>query len=287
MMQPDGVEAVQRNEYVFENAGRRAEARYRQLSRLYDTNTIRHIEQRGINRGWSCLEIGGGGGSITSWLCARVGVGGRVLAIDVDPQFLEDLSYPNLEVRRHDIRSEGLPKEQFDLAHVRLVLMQLSEPEKAWKQIVETLKPGGWIVVEEFDDLSYLPDPSINPGEINLKVRHAFQQVLTARGVNLRYGRFLPQELHANGLENVGAEASVSIWRAGTVGTGLMKMSCEELREPMLASGLISKEELEADLERVDEPDYLMPSPMMWTAWGRKPGTPGTPPKTNGTFIVW
>ena len=75
-------------EYVFDNAGRTAEGRYRELSRVYDENTIRHIEQRGIDRGWSCLEIGGGGGSIASWLCARVGVRGRVLATDLDPLFL-------------------------------------------------------------------------------------------------------------------------------------------------------------------------------------------------------
>lgn len=286
-MQLKGVETAQANEYVFENAGKRAEARFRQLSRLYDTSTIRHIEDRGIDRGWSCLEIGAGGGSITRWLCARVGVNGRVLAIDIDPQFLENLSYPNLKVWRHDIRNEGLPKQQFDLVHVRLVLMHLCEREKAWKQIVEALKPGGWVVAEEFDDLSFLPDPYINRDEESLKVRRAFQDVLTARGVNLRYGRFLPYELPSNGFVDVGAEASVSIWKGYSAGTTLLKLSCEELREPMLASGLISREELDADLRRMDEQDYLMPSPMMWTAWGKKPGNHTRLPETSDGFILW
>jgi len=131
-------------------------------------------------------------------------------------------------------------------------------------------KPGGWIVVEDFDDLPFLPDPYINRGEESLKVRHAFQEVLTARGVNLRYGRFLPQELQANGFVNVGAEESVSIGKGNSPGTQLLKLNCEELREPMVGSGLISREEFEADLRRVDEEDYLMPSPMMWTAWGQR-----------------
>lgn len=269
-MQANEVQTVQANEYVFDKAGKRAEARYRQLSRLYDTNTIRHIEQRGIDRRWSCLEIGAGGGSITRWLCARVGVRGRVLAIDIDPQFLENLSYPNLDVWQHDIRSEGLPEEQFDLAHVRLVLMHLSEPQKAWKQIVETLKPGGWIVVEEFDELSFGANPSINPGEVDLKVRQVFHEVMTARGVDLRYGRLLVQELQANGLVNIGVEASASLWGRKSAGTSMMKLSFEELREPMIGSGLISQEEFEADLKRVDDQDFLIPSPVMWTAWGRK-----------------
>ena len=269
--QAGGVDTAQTTEYVFDNAGKNALARYRGLSDLYDANTIRHIEQRGIDKGWSCLEVGGGGGSITSWLCARVGVTGRVLATDIDPRFLQVLSYPNLEVRRHDIRNEGLPRQEFDLAHARLVLMNLPGREKALRRMVETLKPGGWIVLEEFDDLSFLPDPAVNPGEMMLRVRHAFQQVLTARGANLRYGRLLPQVLQSNGLENIGAEASISIWRGNSAGTSLLKLSCEELRESMVGSGLISQEEFEADLKRVDQQDFLMPSPMMWSAWGQLP----------------
>jgi SAM-dependent methyltransferase len=216
-----------------------------------------------------------------------VGVTGRVLATDIDPRFLQALSYANLEVCHHDIRSETLPPNEFDLAHVRLVLMHLPDWRSALRRMVEALKPGGWIVVEEFDDLSFLPDPSINPREISLKVRHAFQQILTARGVNLRCGRLLPQELKANGLANVGGEANISIWSGHSAGTDLLKLSCQELREPMLASGLISQEEFEADLKRVDEQDYLMPSPMMWTAWGRKAGSPADRPNESNEFIYW
>jgi hypothetical protein len=39
------------------------------------------------------------------------------VATEIDPYFLHTLSNPNLEVRRHDIQTEGLPKHQFYLAH--------------------------------------------------------------------------------------------------------------------------------------------------------------------------
>jgi SAM-dependent methyltransferase len=167
--QGNGAQTARATEYVFDKAGRMAEARYRELSRVYDENTIRHLEQRGIDTGWSCLEIVGGGGSIASWFCARVGVTGRVLATDLDPRFLEILSYKNLEVRRHDIRTEGLPKEQFDIAHARLVLIHLPDRGVALRQTIEAMKPGGWIVVEDVDALTFLPNPSISPGEANLR----------------------------------------------------------------------------------------------------------------------
>jgi ubiquinone/menaquinone biosynthesis C-methylase UbiE len=258
-------------EYAFDNRNDPAEERYRELSALYDAQTVRHIEQRGIEEGWHCLEVGGGAGSIASWLCTRVGPTGRVLATDIEPRFLETLAFSNLEVRRHDIRYEGLPEHQFDLAHARLVLMHLPGRELALQRMLVSVKPGGWIVVEEFDNLSILPNSTANPGEEELKVIRAGLRVLTARGVELRYGRWLPRQLRSLGLVNVGAEASASMWQGDSPGTRLYKLAFEELADPILRSGLISDAEFETDMRRLEELDFLMPSPMMWTAWGQVP----------------
>ena len=258
-------------EYVFDNRDELAQTRYRDLSALYDAQTIRHLEQRGIKEGWSCLEIGGGGGSIAAWMCNRVGMAGHVLATDIEPLFLQRLSFANLEVRRHDIRYGGLPKAEFDLAHARLVLMHLPGRELALERMIESLKPGGWIVVEEFDNLSILPNSNVNPGEEELKVISVALRVLAAHGIELRYGRWLSRQLRQLGLRNVGAEASVSIWEGDSPGTRLYKLSFEELADSILRSGLISEAEFETDLRRLDEWDFVMPSPMMWTAWGQVP----------------
>ena len=257
--------------YVFGNTDEYARLRHRELSALFDSQTIRHLTQLGVDKGWTCLEVGGGGGSIASWLCERVGDLGGVLATDIDPRFLGALSYSNLEVRRHDIQTEGLPERQFDLAHTRMVLMHLPDRELALQRMLKAMKPGGWIVIEEMDDLSIVPDSSVNPAEEELQVRRAFQHVLASRGVELRYGRLLPQKLRAQGLVNVGAEASVSIWKGRSAGTRLLKLTCQQLRDPIIGSGLISQAEFDSEMKRVDEPDFLMPSPMLWTVWGQVP----------------
>src|SRR5436309_11708523 len=70
--------------YLLDNAGREAPARFGALSAMFDTGTIRHLEERGVARGWQCWEVGGGGGSIATWLARRVGLAGRVLATDID-----------------------------------------------------------------------------------------------------------------------------------------------------------------------------------------------------------
>jgi ubiquinone/menaquinone biosynthesis C-methylase UbiE len=259
------------SKHAFDNVNVLAEARYRELSALYDAQTIRHLERTGIVRGWHCLEVGGGGGSIASWLCERVENQGRVLATDIEPAFLQTLSFNNLEVRRHDIRMEGFPEFQFDLAHARLLLMHLPGRELALRRILAALKPGGWIVIEEFDTLSVFPDSGANPDEEEVPILRACYQVLNAHGVDLRYGRRLPLRLLANGLVNVGAEASLSLWKGQSPGTSLFKINFEDLADPIMRCGQMSQDQFESALRRFDEQDFRMLSPTMWTAWGQIP----------------
>lgn len=258
-------------DYAFDNVNDFAKGRYRDLSDLYDVQTIRHLAKTGIEKGWDCLEVGGGGGSIASWMCERVGGKGRVLATDIEPRFLRTLCFNNLEVRRHDIRVGGLPECAFDLAHARLVLMHLPGREIALQRMIETLKPGGWIVVEEFDVFSIFPDSRVRPVKEQLKAIQAFYEVMTSRGVDMRCGRQLAQQLRERGLVNIGAEASMSIWQGDSPGTSMFRLSFEELADSILRSGLVSEAELEADLKRLGQKDFQMLSPAMWTAWGQVP----------------
>lgn len=258
-------------EYVFDNRYELAQMRYRDLSALYDGQTIRHIEQCAIEEGWSCLEVGGGGGSIAAWMCNRVGPNGRVLATDIEPGFLERLAYANLEVRRHDIRYEGLPTQEFDLAHARLVLMHLLGSEVALQRMIGSLKPGGWLLVEEFDGLSVLPNLTPDSVVQEPRLSRALRQVLIARGVDMGYGRSLPQRLRVQGLVNIGAEASMSLWNGHSAGKSLFKLNFEEMADAILRAGLMTEAEFEADLKRVDDSDFVMPSPLMWSVWGQVP----------------
>jgi hypothetical protein len=39
----------------------------------------------------------------------------------------------------------------------------------------------------------------------------------------------------------------------------------------MIDAGYITEEEFDQDIARLNDPGFLMPSPIMWTAWGRRP----------------
>src|SRR5215469_2965086 len=53
------------------------------LGKLFDAGTIQLLTERGVTVGWQCLEVGGGEGSIATWLSERVGPSGRVMVTDI------------------------------------------------------------------------------------------------------------------------------------------------------------------------------------------------------------
>ncbi|HEX3967134.1 MAG TPA: methyltransferase domain-containing protein [Edaphobacter sp.] len=270
--QSDRAKPPANSNYALDNAAREASPRFAALAAMFDPGTIRHLEQRGVTSGWNCLEVGGGGGSIAAWLAARVGPAGRVLATDIDPRFLQSSQTANLEVRRHDIVNDPLPEAAFDLVHSRLVLLHIPEREKALARMVAALKPGGWLVDEDFDASSILPDPTANPAEVLLKTLTATRRVMQDRGADDRtFARRLFTRLRAHGLVDVDAQASLSMWHSGSPGAALLRANFEQLHRTMIDAGYLTGQEFDQDLARLDDPDFLMPSPIMWTVWGRRP----------------
>jgi len=250
---------------------RNASIRFAALAALYDSTTERHLQDRGVAPGWHCLEVGGGGGSIARWLGERVGPGGRVIVTDVDTHFLDQVALENVEVRRHDITSEPLPEQAFDLIHTRMVLIHLPARDEVLSRLLSALKPGGWLVCEEFDRVSVPPDPAVFAGEIDLKTHAAMGRLHDDQGVASRCGRLLFGRLRGMGLIALGAEARLVMVQSGSWSTTLLRASYERRRGAMIDAGYITDEQFDADLARMEAADFMTPSPLMWTVWGRRP----------------
>lgn len=135
--------------YPFDNAAPQARDRFANLSTLYDEVTRRHLDRFGIGGGWTCLEVGAGGGSVAGFMSERVGPAGHVVATDINVDWMAGSLPANVELRRHDIGVDPLPEHAFDLVHARAVLTFVPERQSALMRMVAALKPGGWLLVEE------------------------------------------------------------------------------------------------------------------------------------------
>ena len=57
----------------------------------------------------------------------------------------------NVELLRHDIVRDALPLGAFDLIHARHVFVHLPNAAAILPKLKAALKPGGWLVIEDFD----------------------------------------------------------------------------------------------------------------------------------------
>jgi SAM-dependent methyltransferase len=256
-------------EYVFANTKATAAERLQVLAEIYDPITRACLERTGVAQGWSCWEVGAGYGTIARWLAERVGPAGQVLATDLDPRFLESLRSTTLQVARHDIVRDALPPQRFDLIHARLLLCHLPEREQVLDRMIEALKPGGWLVIEDYDGLSLLADASIDPAETSLEAARAFRELLRRRGVDLYFGRRIATLLRARGLRQVSAEGRAFMSLDGSIYARMQRLSLEQVRDDLLTLGLIAAEDYERDLATMQR-NFMAPLSLLWSAAGRK-----------------
>jgi SAM-dependent methyltransferase len=260
--------------YAFDNALAVQRERLDTLEELFDPGTIRQLEARGVAPGWRCLEVGAGGGSIATWLCDRVGPEGGVLATDLDTRWVAELSQPNLEVRVHDLLEDDLPEGEFDLIHTRLLLAWLGDPRVGIERLIGALRPGGLLLAEEIDFVSSVPDPRMDaaPRALFERAVNAHNTVLAQRhSFDPFYGRRVAGDLEDAGLTDVGSEGRAATWRGGGPGGRIWRLSIDQLRDEIVALGLMSPTDLEAALALCDDPGLVVMSPVMMAAWGRRP----------------
>jgi SAM-dependent methyltransferase len=256
-------------DYVFANSDSIAGQRLQVLAEIFDPVTRACLERTGIAPGWSCWEVGAGYGTIAQWLHERVAPEGHVLATDLDPRFLAPLAQHNLRVMKHDIVAGPMPKESFDLIHARLLLCHLPAREQVLDRMIEALKPGGWLVIEDFDGLALPPDPALNPAEMTLRSSAAVRELLRSAGVDLRFGRRVTGLLSARGMSSISAEGRVFMSGDARF-MRFQRLTFAQVQDELLARELVSPEQLVHDLETLER-GYLALLPMMWSVAARRP----------------
>ena len=108
--------------------------------------------------GMAVADIGAGTGLFTRLFAEKVGSTGKVYAVDIAPRFLEHIA---ADAKKHNQNqvvtilgsqdSTNLPVNSVDLVFLSDVYHHLEQPEKTLASIHSALRPGGRLVVIEFD----------------------------------------------------------------------------------------------------------------------------------------
>jgi SAM-dependent methyltransferase len=249
------------------------DARLSLLEQLYDPVSRRRRSL--VQRGWRCLEVGAGRGSMALWLAEQVGPAGQVVATDVDTRYLQRLDLPNLEVLEHSILEDpldALGPGSFDLVGSRLMLFHLvGKQEVAIRQMTKCLRPGGWLIDEDADWGTAAPVDPAHP--LYDGYRRAWRDGgwFTSRGYDKAFGQKLPALFERCGLQDIRHEAATEVVRGGSPWARWWEVTLEVINE-LGGGGESDQREVEVMTTALADPTVWFLRELLHACWGRRVG---------------
>jgi ubiquinone/menaquinone biosynthesis C-methylase UbiE len=257
--------------------GEAAVRRLTALHRVYSPAGRRILLRAGLKPGMVAADFGCGVGATTRTLAEMVGPAGSVTGVDV--------SAAQLEQGRNLCKSDGitnaifveasatatdLPRNSFDLVYCRYLLLHLVDPSACLREMMEILKPGGTLVVEDGD----LTSAGSTPPSSLQWFADLFGRLGPTRGLDYALANRLYHLVKAAGFPEPDIEIHQPAIARGEE-RFLLKWTIEEAASAFIAAGLVTADEMDkilADMDRDTKDLSILPlAPRMSIVWARKP----------------
>ena len=257
--------------------GEAAVRRLTSLHRVHAPAGRRILLQAGLKPGMKVVDFGCGVGATTRMLAEMIGPWGSVTGIDLSKAQLEQgrqlcssAGFANASFLEASATATGLPRNAFDLAYCRYLLLHLTDPAACLAEMFAILKPGGVVVVEDGD----LTSAGSSPQSSIRWFADLFGRLGPTRGLDYSLATRVFHLVKAAGF----AEPEIEIHRPA-IPRGddrlLPLWSVEEAAPAFVAAGLVTEAEMNSILAEMDRdsrnPDILVLAPQMYQVWARKP----------------
>jgi ubiquinone/menaquinone biosynthesis C-methylase UbiE len=230
--------------------------------------------------GGRAVDFGCGPLGVLDMLSRRVGPAGDVIGLDSEPRMIgfaqrsvAERGLDNVTLIRADARAAGLKADSFDLAHERLVLITLTSLQAVVDEMVRVVRPGGWVIMQNVDWITWACEPA-HPAWDSLL--DALVKTWKSIGLNPSAGRRMPALLRDAKLTDVTIEVSVHTQHAGEPNQLLLLRFIDIFRDQIVRGGTLDAPQLTrltAELtEHLARPETFTLQPLLFQAWGRKPG---------------
>jgi predicted O-methyltransferase YrrM len=227
--------------------GRSGRERLRILSHVLQAGTLHFLDRVGLRPGMACMDVGCGGGDVTRELARRVGSRGRVVGIDMDPTQLEIVrveaaaqNITSVDYRVADVSNPPSDLGNFDFIYTRFLLCHLMKPSQVLCWMVNCLKPGGVLAVEDCDFTGHFCYPPLPAFDRYVEL---CGEVMRRRGGDPNIGLKLPQMFSDVGLSIGGVTVAHPSDVDGDVKL-LNALTMENIGEAVLNDGLATVDEV-------------------------------------------
>jgi len=261
--------------------GRAASHRLQILHSVYGPGARRVLEDAGIKHGMRVADLGCGVGMTTALLAELVGPTGEVVGVDfsaaqlaqarelLPPEFSRNVTF--VEASATDT---GLLYGSFDLVYSRFLLIHLTDPEAALREMHRLLKPGGVLVCEDGDLTTAGSEPTT---ALNM-FADLFGRLGPTWGVDYTIGRRLFQTVQAADFSDIEITYNQPVFARGE-GKRLADLSVAEAGPSFVNAGLITVEALDQTLIEMrlaaEDENVLAVMPRMSQVWARKTAPKG------------
>jgi SAM-dependent methyltransferase len=272
-MSANGLAAI--GQYAL-GTGANAVGRLDLLHSIYSHMGRQVLTEAGLTEGMHVADFGCGTGTMTRTLASIVGPSGSVTGIDLHGAQLEQAGalcaqegLSNTRFIEADATRTGLPRNTFDAAYCRFLLLHLPDPAACLKEMWAILRPGGLVVVEDGDLASAgsIPQTALDA------FADLFGRLAPIRGVNYSVANVLPALVADAGFSELGLKVHQPAERAGASGI-LLKWSVEEAGPAFVDAGLVTQSQLAGRLAEMQDAatdsNVLALAPRMSLVWARK-----------------
>jgi len=249
------------------------------VNSVHGPDTERLLLRAGLIKGMRVADVGCGIGTISAWMAKQVGPNGEVIGVDISPEQIAQAqkdayrrTLTNLHFKVASAYDIGLPLDSFDLVFCRFLLMHLTHPADALREMAALVKPGGTLVCEDGDFTGPFCEP---PSPAFDRLFELYRAVVEHRGADPRVGPKLYRLFLDAGFAQPEVQIVQPVFVRGAA-KRLPEWTLTECAPSLIEAGLSTREEIDrlaAEMKAMAEDETtLFGMARMIQVWARKGG---------------
>ncbi len=234
--------------------GEKGQERLDILNKVYGPRSRQFLFTVDAEKAKKIASVGCGTGNMEIWL-AQTFEDAEVLAIDASEEQLKigeerasQKGVKNVSFLLKDVYNFDYEK-QFDLVYCRFLLIHLKDPISALRNLIRSVKPGGFLIIEEIQNNSMFVYPE---NTCFAEAVALVEKIGELQQVDYNLGCKLHTMLYENGMKDIVIESYQPVYAEGSEKT-LFSLSIKEAASRYIEENITSPKELQRICQELDK----------------------------------
>lgn len=263
------------NPYIIAG-GLEGKKRLKVLASILDKSTLSLLEMDGPLYGKKILDVGCGGGDVSIMAAKKIGNLGMVTGLDFDGEII---SLAQQEAKDEDLKNVSFKamnayelsyENEYDIVYSRFLLSHLEHPMIVLANMLNSLKLGGRIIVEDIQFSGHFCYPESKAFEDYLNY---FTTTANNHDHNPDIGPLLYKLFHQSGVKEINFDTIQPSFNKG-IGKWMAYITMDKIKDTVIKQGLANEQIIEKTLKELElftqDEHTIISLPRIFRVWGVK-----------------